>query len=86
MLLTIAGMAATGLATWVACSTLRDCEAPECDAESEARAQAWDDKADELLETALKREAAGYVYIASDGRKSARRARKHARKIRRGRA
>lgn len=54
------------------------------DPEREQRAQAWDDKADELLEAALAKEAAGYA--ASDGHNAVRRARKHARKIRRGKA
>ena len=52
------------------------------DPEREQRAQAWDDRADELLETALIKEAAGHV--AYDAGKAARRARKHAKKIRRG--
>lgn len=54
------------------------------DPERQQRAQAWHDKADELLETALTKEAAGHV--ASDAHKAARRARKHANKIRRGKA
>ena len=86
MLLTIAGMAVTGVVTWAVCSMLHDCEVPARDAASEARAQAWDDKADELLATALTNEAEGYVYIARDGRKSARRARMNAKKIRKGKA
>ena len=54
--------------------------------ELEQRAQAWDAKADKILATALANEEQGYTYLARDGRKSARRARKHAKKIRRGRA
>lgn len=54
------------------------------DPEREQRAQAWDDRADELLETALIKEAAGHV--ACDAHKAAGRARKHAKKIRRGKA
>ena len=56
------------------------------DPELEQRAQAWDGKADKILEEALANEAEGFTFLARDGRKSARRARKHARKIRRGRA
>lgn len=59
---------------------------PELEQEREQRAQAWDDKADELLDAALTDESRGYPFLARDGRKSARRARKHARKIRRGKA
>lgn len=56
------------------------------DPERQQRAQAWDAKADELWAQALEDEAAGYVWDASQGRKSARRARRQARKIRRGKA
>lgn len=56
------------------------------DPEREQRAQAWDAKADELWAQALAEEVAGYPWTASAIRKSARRARKHAKKIRRGKA
>lgn len=59
---------------------------PELGQEQERRAQAWDDKADKILEEALANEAEGFTFLARDGRKSARRARTHARKIRRGKA
>ena len=59
---------------------------PELEQEREQRAQVWDGKADELLEEALADEARGYTFMARDGRKSARRARRQARKIRRGKA
>lgn len=59
---------------------------PELEQEREQRAQAWDDKADELLDAALTDESRGYPFLARDGRKSARRARRQARKIRRGKA
>lgn len=59
---------------------------PELGQEQERRAQAWDDKADKILEEALANEAEGFTFLARDGRKSARRARKHAKKIRRGKA
>lgn len=55
-----------------------------CSPDREQRAQVWDDKADELLEEALTDEARGLTFLARDGRRSARRARKHAKKIRRG--
>lgn len=59
---------------------------PERQQAQEQRAQAWDAKADKILEEALANEVKGYSYLARDGRKSARRARKHAKKIRGGRA
>lgn len=58
----------------------------QADPEREQRAQAWDDKADKILEEALANEAEGFTFLARDGRKSARRARRQARKIRRGKA
>lgn len=59
---------------------------PERQQAQAQRAQAWDAKADKILEGALANEVKGYSYLARDGRKSARRARKHAKKIRRGKA
>lgn len=58
----------------------------QADPELEQRAQAWDAKADKILEEALTNEAEGFTFLARDGRRSARRARKHAKKIRRGKA
>lgn len=54
------------------------------DPEREERAKEWDSLADRLIAEAIRSQSRGYKFDAGDKSRAARRARKHARAIRRG--